>query len=300
MKMKKKDFDNIIKQNVINDLRKDCFGYKIKGKVDPYEYYYDNKTFDVFLGEMQTPKYKRFYDAYKDGDGSELEEKPGRYGLTPPKMASVASSSRFCYMALRDGTKAFPGEVVFEYGCPIDGVSGNAPQLDARIGDHIYIEAKCHEIFDSHRVVLKEKYWDLIYGPKNDFGLESLAKNPEMTFEIPLSVFGIQKKRSMFDIKQLICHLLGISCQKTPAKLIYLFFMPISEDEGEQEQIDEVFEELRKEIHCIFLSKPIQMFCEKHQIELLAIAQRDKVIGPLDDAEITCIFNNLCYDTDSK
>ena len=40
--------------------------------------------------------------------GAELSEKRNRYGtFTPPKIASVASSSRFCYLALKDGDTLF-------------------------------------------------------------------------------------------------------------------------------------------------------------------------------------------------
>lgn len=99
-------------------------------------------------------------------------------------MASVASSSRFCFLALKDGANAFggTGEVVFEHECKINGISGIAPQLDAYI------------------------------------------PNENM---IPLSVFGINKSSSMFNLKQFLCHLSGIESQAGDSKILaYLFFKP--------------------------------------------------------------------------
>lgn len=212
--MKKETFDNIIKKNLIDVTGIDNFGYKL---TRTYSNYYNKSAFAVFLTEMKNPPYESYYWSYASGKGSELKEQDGRYGKLPPKMASVASSSRFCYLALRDGADALgcKGSVEFEKACEIEGIDGIAPQLDAYIPEkNIYIEAKCHEIFDSHKVILKEKYWNLFYGLDNDFGFEVREKEKEETFSIPFSVFGISKTSTRFDVKQLLCHLLGIASKK--------------------------------------------------------------------------------------
>ena len=284
--MKKAEFDNIIKENLIKRIGKASFGYCIGEKV--YENYYSADAFKSFIKDMKK-KYKDAFAAYDDGAGGELEKKRGRYGLMPPKMASVASSSRFCYLALRDGAKVFDSnsEASFEHECAIDGIaSGTAPQLDAYIPDReIYIEAKCHEIFDSHKVIMKEKYWECIYGEGNPFGMEPKERESADKFEIPLSVFGIDdKKGTMFDIKQFLCHLLGIASRKDKLKeatLVYLFFKPKSVKRELTQEIDEVFDELRGEIKRLFESAPIKKFTSENNIELMAVAEYSEVMEAL-------------------
>lgn len=281
--MNKKDFDNIIRTNL---KLQDCdtsFGYGISGR-KPYENYYSNDSFIDFCLEMKE-NYEDAYKAYSDGAGSELKERNSRYGKLPPKMASVGSSSRFCYLALRDGATALGGmgKVAFEYGCKIDNVDGMAPQLDAIIKDElIFIEVKCHEIFDSHTVTLKKKYWQMIYGSNNQFGLTPMNDCGDDVFEVPLSVFGIDKKSTMFDIKQLLCHLLGVAStmgSDRPKKLIYLFFKPISNPN--HNEIDKVFDDLKWEIDTIFTSKPIINFCRTNKIELQAFAEESDIMMAL-------------------
>lgn len=122
----------------------------------------------------------------------------------PPKMASVASSSRFCYLALRDGYKQFNNseDIIFEHSCRIKGVNVTA-NLDAYIPKaNIYFEVKCHEIFSQHSIYLKKSYWNLLYGQENDFGF-SYAKCPDLDeFKIELCNFDIERTKIRFDIKQ--------------------------------------------------------------------------------------------------
>lgn len=204
----------------------------------------------------------------------------------PPKMASVALSSRFCYLALRDGYKQFNNseDIIFEHSCRIKGINATA-NLDAYIPKaNIYFEVKCHEIFSQHSIYLKKSYWNLLYGQENDFGF-SYAKYPDIDeFKIELCNFGIKKQRIRFDIKQFLCHLWGIASQKdkdVPAKLVYLFFKPKMDLEIRRIQVEKVFEELQAEMKNIFSSKPIQIFISNNNIELSAIAEYAKVMEPL-------------------
>ena len=302
----KEKFDGIIKTNLLlSGINNGAFCYLIPqndGTISEYTLYYSKTTFDVFVKEMQT-LYPHHYSKYsgnpnatqnRGGVGGELIEKPGRYGLTPPKMASVASSSRFCYLALRNGTdvlvnnKYISGDnIEFEKECRIFNDISTAPQLDgftAQDDCNIYIEAKCHEIFDSHKVVLKNKYWDYF---KKDDVLYTLLDNAEIddeTFSLPLSLFGIEKKSSHFDIKQLICHLLGIKEQKgnKKAKLVYLFFEPVSDNDEERLFVNDIFDELAIEIKLIFESDIIKNFCTANNIELIAIKEKSRIMEPLN------------------
>ena len=288
--MDKRRFDSFIRKNLASEGHI-SFGYELS---KTYENYDSRQSFALFLDEMRT-NYPEAFLAYDRGKGSELREQSGRYGKTPPKMASVASSSRFCYLALRDGAASLGGgNVIFEHACRIDGINGTAPQLDAFVpGYEIYVEAKCHEIFDAHRAVLKRKYWENIYGANNAFGFPVCEAPMCETFEIPLSAFGIHKRHTMFDIKQLLCHLMGIASRPDPkksARLIYLFFKPKMDCPQEREEIETVFEELHREIGCIFRSDPIRSFTGANKIHLEAVAEYAKTMKPLHKNNMIALF----------
>jgi len=225
--------------------------------------------------------YPDAYIAYAHGKGSELLP----HGQYPPKMASIASSSRFCYLALRDGADALAGtkQVCFEQECRIIGISGTAPQLDAWIpGKNLYVESKCHEIFDRHTPDLNLKYWSCFFGENNAFGF---AVHPRptsgKTFPIPFSAFGCKDSPKRFDLKQFLCHLLGIASQKhDSAALVYLFFKPVTNDKKQGLQLDSIFTELTAELRCILQSTPIQKFCKTPNLHIYALAQCASVMGP--------------------
>ncbi len=285
----KDEFDYLIKKNLVDMLGNGSFGYAIAGR--PYDVYYNREAYKKFIAEMQSAKYNKFYNQYNRGKGSELIGTDNR----PPKMASVASSSRFCYLALRDGCEQFSNStnIIFEYGCRIKGVQATA-NLDAYLPEEkIYFEVKCHEIFDNHENILSKSYWKLLYGQENDFGFP-YAECPQITkFQFKLSDFGVEKRKARFDVKQLLCHLLGIASQKdksTPAKLVFLFFKPKMDLESEQRQVDAVFKELKDEIKSIFSSKPIQNFTGKNNIKLSAIAEYSKVMEPLSKENIIVLY----------
>ena len=306
--MKKEEFDSIIKQLVQMKDKDALFIYKIVniyGNEKYYDMYYSNTVFEKFVNDMPS-KHKKAFD---NGAGGEL--KPGQY---PPKMASVASSSRFCYLALSNGinitidNEHITGDPVFEYKCPIfSNTENHAPHLDAYIAEsNCYFEVKCHEIFDSHKVVMDKDYWDLVYGKGNKFGFEVKAKPDPMpeTFEIPLSEFKLESQDfSMFDIKQLICHLLGIAKKDgTNKKLIYLFFRPDPmKKRGGSELyrkmtllydgcLKEVTDKLCNEIKIVFNSKPIKSFCENSKITLMAIAEKSDVMEPLTNNNMEVLY----------
>lgn len=291
--MNKTSFDGILKQNIIDATGVDLFGYLINGR--KYQNYYSAFVFDDFVNQMNKNHHDH-YESYSEGQGNELIPKKGKYGLQPPKMASVASSSRFCYLALRKGVTALGGSdnVEFEHECRITGVEGVSPQMDAYIkNENIFVEVKCHEIFDSHKVVLKNKYYGLL-DKSSAFELsEAKAVNDE-SFEIPLSFFGISKKSTRFDIKQLICHLLGIASESNgkPATLVYLFFKPKASTESQQKEIEEVFDELTIEINTLFgnQNSPIKKFAEQNKITLKAVAQYAEVMSPLTSKNLITLY----------
>ena len=121
MKSHKKWFDNLILSNLKNKGF-GPFGYPMGKETHPV--YYSRDAFTAFKVEMGLCHPQHYY-CYINGQGSELLETG-----TPPKMASVASSSRFAYLALRWGAEAIGGtqNVEFEHECRIRGIRGTAPQ----------------------------------------------------------------------------------------------------------------------------------------------------------------------------
>lgn len=299
----KEKFDTAIRNNIVDDLL--TYIIEEAGSVRKYPNYYNQTAFADFVDDMEET-YPNHYNKFKGkknsssnagGKGGELDAQNNR----PPKMASVASSSRFCYIALRDGMetdilgkKFTSAEIEFEYECRIFA-KGTAPQLDAYIKDEvcdIFVEAKCHEIFDSHKVVFSSTYWDYF---KKDKMLRDLIDNPDKpskSFVVPLNKFRINKVFSRFDVKQFVCHLLGIKEHQNgkKARLIYMFFKPMTNDEKTAALIESVFKDLKEEIEAIFNCDIIKDFCKKNNIELMAIAQESKIMKRLDSAKVINLY----------
>ena len=76
-----------------------------------------------------------------------------------------------------------------------------------------------------------------------------------------LSAIKWVQSNMTYDVKQQLCHLMGIASQKEaaqPVTLVYLFFAPVADgDDGSA--VDRVFTQLTAEIDRIFKSAPHQM-----------------------------------------
>lgn len=281
--MSKTKFDQVILDNIIKKEGAEKFGYVVNdGRV--YSLYYTEEEFEKFKSETDLPEYK----------GAELEKRVNKAGKeTPPKMASVASSSRFCYLALKNGAKAIGGTggVQFEKECKIKGVGGTAPQLDAHVaGGNIYVEAKCHEIFDEKKTTMREAYVEYIISERDGIGF---AVPAELTiqkeeFKIPYNEFGFSEAFHRLDFKQFLCHLLGIACQGKPATLVYLFFKP--KNEAKQKEIDIIFDKLQDEIKTVFDNEYIKQFCGTNNITLKAYAEYSEVMDDLTEQNRVTLY----------
>lgn len=202
------------------------YGYEISGK-SPYNNYLSNDDWKRFIDSMSPLHLAQ----YNDADGGELIEKKGRWGLNPPKMASFGSSSRLIY----ECSKSIPG-FCFEKQLPTKvGHTANLDGYICRPEEDVFVEAKCREIYSSHlnqkiSLVYKDVY-EYIKSKNPDFSYECKPIENELNY-MACSFIMNGKYISHFDVKQLICHFLGICANilknkaNTNVRFIYLIFNP--------------------------------------------------------------------------
>lgn len=231
-----KDFDTAIAN--VEDTSK---GYRIGEQI--YNSYMSNDAWAEYLAGMSA-EYRR---QYENGSGGELKEKDGR----PPKMAAFASSSRMTYLLSKD----IPG-FVFEKQLPT--VIGGIANLDGyreADGLYVFVEAKCCEPY-SHKSpqTIKQNY--------KPFYTYLQEKMPEIfscamvdipnTREMRVAFFCNGKEVVYFDIKQMLCHLLGVANKMltggncdTPIQFLYLLYNPseLNLPQGSREEILQIYQD---------------------------------------------------------
>lgn len=209
-----------IKTNITMELQY-IFDYAIRDKEDkrygigytivksgetnhPNDRYMSNDGWKKYLSEMS----KKHYDQYHDGDGGEMNEKKGRWGIYPPKMACYGSSSRIIYTLLRDVPN-----IIFEkkFATRV----GHKANLDAYLRKDnidIFLEAKCREIYASHTKIdignVYKPVYEYIKQCNKKFGYSVAPSKDGNKFKC--SFYYDDDQIIRFDIKQLICHFLAI------------------------------------------------------------------------------------------
>lgn len=225
-------------------------GYKIDGRV-PYENYMSNETWTSFLEGMP----RLYLRQYEDADGGELKEKKGRYGWYPPKMASYGSSSRLIYQCSKNiNGFSFEKQLPTRVG-HIANIDGHKPNDD----QDVYVEAKCREIYAKHTDIeineVYRKVYDFVHEKHHNFEYEPSACKKEHYFCCTFKYKG--QKIVHFDIKQLICHYLGIAAniletkQTKGIKFVYFIYNPENvKDNIEKygEKILSIYQQTIKEI----------------------------------------------------
>ena len=192
-----------------------------KGKFDSYM---SNAAWDAYLKTMSDEQRLQF----DSGNGGELKGKNGR----PPKMASFASSSRMVYKLSKDISN-------FVFEKQLATVIGGVANLDGYWegnGKYVFIEAKCREPY-SHKSpeTIKQNYKPLYMYLQNKIpGIFSCAieEIPE-TRDMRVVFFCCEKVNIHFDVKQMLCHLLGVANRMlidkicdTPIQFLYLLYNP--------------------------------------------------------------------------
>ena len=241
MKEDKKQFDRLLVDSLENPAH-----------INPETTYYDEKYKSALIDCL---KKRNLYSSFKK---RELPENSRN-----PHMLSIASSSRLCYLYFQEKN------ILFEKGLSV-GFRSTKAQLDAfDESKGIYYECKCHEIFDKH-----QKLWKSYQNRLSEcFGIHGQIKDEEI--ELSLQDFGIDdcKLRGNsiyelhFDMKQLLCHLLGLE-KNGGGKLQYIFFTPSEKLIKENDWCLNLYKKLHTEIEVIWNSPVINKMFDKANITL--------------------------------
>ena len=223
-------------------------GYIISKSKLPYDRYMSNDGWDRYLAEMSEDHRKQ----YEEGDGGEINEKRGRWGTYPPKMACYGSSSRIIYTLLRSVAN-------IEFEKKLATLVGHTANLDAYLQTgytDIFLEAKCREIYASHTKIdignVYKPVYEYIKQCNKKFGYSDEPSKANNKFRCSFDYDGKQIIR--FDIKQLISHFLGIAAGvlegviKDNIRFVYFIYKP---NELGNETLNGVYRETINEIHRI-------------------------------------------------
>lgn len=220
-------------------------GYLVAKSKSVYDRYMSNEGWERYLAEMSEDHRIQ----YEKGDGGELNEKRGRWGTYPPKMACYGSSSRIIYTLLR-------GVANIEFEKKFATQVGHTANLDAYLQTgytDIFLEAKCREIYASHtKIDIGDVYkpvYEYIKQCNKKFGYSEEPSKANNKFRCSFSYDGKQIIR--FDIKQLISHFLGIAAGvlegviKDNIRFVYFIYNP---NELGNETLDRVYDDTINEI----------------------------------------------------
>ena len=196
--MKTKDiFDKALKKS-LGGKEGDYYSSE---RVQPgkYYFYHTREEWRCFLCQMD-PKHRK---AYENGGGKELEERCWKGVWVPPKMAAYASSSLFVYDLLKRT------DVIFEQKLPTS-IPRSISNMDAfYLRRNVFIEAKCHEIYDSPSPTYKTAYKGFYEKLADQTGF---MYHPEEERNDSAISFSLDDSPvTQFDIKQIIAHTLGIA-----------------------------------------------------------------------------------------
>ncbi len=197
-------------------------GYHIENR-KTYREYADNLLWALFIDDMEK-NHPAAFNEYGSGAGGELKAK----GSFPPKMASYGSSSRMIYNLCKD-ISGFH----FEYQMPtkIGGVA-NLDGFMEKEDEFVFVEAKCREIYATKPHLIEKKYEKLYRYISSDERNNLCIRATQEEKKINVTFLVDSTEISRFDIKQMICHLLGIAVKllKEPIKkkisFLYLCYNP--------------------------------------------------------------------------
>lgn len=225
----------------------------------PYKNYLSNESWKAFKSDMEK-NHPCAFSQYALGGGKEMEErKVGKYTY-PPKMASFGSSSRMIYNLMKDNR-------CFLYEKKLSTTVGGTANLDGFIETNekcVFVEAKCREPYSIKNNEIADKY-KLLY--------EFLTQSPNNNLICKISCtqkgkmevhfFAGQQEVQHFDIKQMICHLLGVATAYLKGEydknidFIYLLYNPAKlqmVNKAHQKEIICIYSQECRECQCVDFS----------------------------------------------
>jgi hypothetical protein len=259
-----------------------AYAIPYKGNVLHKTSYLSNDEWKAFLEAMPAEARRQ----YGQGGGDELSEKDGH----PPKMASYGSSSRLIYNLSRE-TAGF----AYEKKLPTT-VGGNANldgfyETDTR---YVFVEAKCHEPYTAKRNTVSAQYADLYaYINEHMQGSIRIDMTPSTCGRyLNADYFADGEKLERFDMKQMICHLLGIATgvlkgtlEQKQTDFIYLLYDPteLALAPDKKEIVDQIYERTCYECNLVDLATLLRA--------IFSFLKAEKYGDALSDEEI----DNIAY-----
>ena len=264
-----KILDRAIMQNETANNPDIKSGYKINEST--YPNYLEDKCFEKFVDDMKQ-NHKLAYEMYGKGSGNELEIRKGRGGvLYPPKMASFGSSSRMIYSLMKDVDG-------FLFEKQLKTTVGGTANLDGFMeteSKYVFVEAKCREPYSAKSNKIEwtyEKLYEYItQSPKTNLECEIIG-NRENDKKMKVNFKVNNEKIEHFDIKQMICHLLGVATAFLKGdfdikniEFIYLLFNPELieiEDEKARSKIHKIYTQTYKECNSLDFKNLFEVIIE--------------------------------------
>lgn len=201
-------------------------GYKLDNS--GYGNYLSNNSFADFVADMQQNN-PVAYEMFGKGGGKELVIRKVGANIYPPKMASFGSSSRMIYNMMKDVDG-------FLFEKKLHTTIGGTANLDGFYetdDKYMFFEAKCREPYSAKDKTVADKYKKL-YEFISKSGI-SLRCNVVRTVDkkMPVEFVVANTPVECFDMKQMICHLLGVATACLNGKyadkkieFVYLLFNP--------------------------------------------------------------------------
>lgn len=202
-------------------------GYRVDGRI--YDNYLSNDCWKAFKSEMKA-NHAEAFKTYGLGGGKEMEERKSGDKIYPPKMASFGSSSRMIYNWMKD-------HKAFQYEKKLTTVVGGMANLDGYFENdekRVFVEAKCREPYSSKSKIVADVYQSLYtaLSESDSNHLICTVEPAKKEGKICVNFSAGDIPLNHFDIKQMICHLLGIANDALqsddPRKIefIYLLYNP--------------------------------------------------------------------------
>ncbi len=270
-------------------------GYKTKSGF--YENYMTNNEWQIFQDGMKI-NHPDAYLSFHEGNGKEMIEKnTGKY-VFPPKMASYGSSSRMIYNLAKDVNG-------FSFEKKLPTTIGGTANLDGyfeKEKEYVFIEAKCREPYSGNNntihPIYQELYKYISQSTKTPLHCH-IGSISQKQMHVRFVYNGTEIK--YFDIKQMLCHLLGIATAVINGcftdkniKFLYLLYDPtilqFSDDETHK-QINEIYFQTCRECSLIDFEA---LYLLVYEYLITKIGQVKSVeLSPNDFTFTLCSNNNF-------